>query len=121
VTDGNVNEEGGGKQDQGDMAVPAQVATPFIVTESKGFASFEILFHVPTSTNSGNHEGERGVEWSPDEEVGQLGGIVEAAAHQEEGSAINVPSVSNGQASPIKEALPLGAQALREAVPIAGT
>jgi hypothetical protein len=121
VTDGDVNEEGRSEQNQGAMAVPAEVTTPFIVTESKGFAGFEILFHVPTGTDGGNHEGERSVGWGPDEEKGQHARIVEAAAHQEEGSAINVPSVSNGQASPIKEAFPLGSQALREAVPIAGT
>ena len=112
VTDGDVKEEGSGEQDQGDMAIPAQIAASFRMTKSKGFARFEVFLDVPTGTDGLNHEGERGVGWGPDEEEGQHARIVEAAANQEPMTTIDLASVSNGQASPVKEALTFGAQAL---------
>jgi hypothetical protein len=41
--DGDAEQEGSGKQDERDMAVPAQVAAHFIVIKSEGFASLQVL------------------------------------------------------------------------------
>jgi len=41
--DGDAEQEGSGKQDERDMAVPAHIPAHFIVVESEGFASLQVL------------------------------------------------------------------------------
>src|SRR6266516_3794199 len=103
------------------MAIPAQVAADLIVIESEGFAGLQVLFDVPAASDSLHHGGQGRVGWRPDQVIGQLIGVVEAAAHEEPMATIRDPSLHHGQARPVKEALAFGAQALREALPLLGT
>src|SRR6266568_2528733 len=68
--DGDVDQEGSGKQDESDMAVPAQVTAHFIVVESEGFASLQVLFDMPAGPDGLHHGGQERVGWSPDQVIG---------------------------------------------------
>ncbi len=103
------------------MAIPAQVAADLIVIESEGFAGLQVLFDVPPASDSLHHGGQGGIRWGSDQEIGQLVRVVEAAAHDEPMATVRDTSMHHGQASPVKKALPFGAQARRVAVPIPGT
>src|SRR5216684_6906838 len=102
------------------MAVPAQVAADFIVIKSEVFASLQVLFDVPTASNSLHHGGQGCIRWGPDQEIGQLVRVVEAATHHEPMATVHDACLHHRQARPVEEALALGAQALREALPIPG-
>lgn len=106
------NEEGVGEQDQGDMAVPAEVTASFIMIQTKAFRGLQALFDAPPCANGLDHDGQRGVWWGPDQEVGQFVGIVEAAAHEEPMTTVHGASMHDWQASPVKEAFAFGAQTL---------
>src|ERR1700686_4290302 len=41
--EGDVEEEGVGKQDQGDMPIPAEVTAHFVVRETQSFGGFQVL------------------------------------------------------------------------------
>src|SRR6266480_276968 len=103
------------------MAIPAQVAADLIVIESEGFVGVQVLFDVPTASDSLHHGGQGRVGWRPDQIIGQLIGVVEAAAHEEPMATIRDTSLHHRQASPVKKTLAFGAQALREAVPLPDT
>src|SRR6266516_5798122 len=77
-------QEGRSEQDQGDMTIPAEVAADFIVIQSEVFGRFQVLFDVPPCANGLDNNGQRGVRWRRDQEVSQLVGVVQAAAHHEE-------------------------------------
>ena len=93
-------------------------AADFIVIKSEVFASLQVLFDVPTASDSLHHGGQGCIRWGPDQEIGQLVRVVEAATHHEPVATIPGTSMHHGQASPVKEALAFGPQALGETLPI---
>jgi hypothetical protein len=117
----NAQQEGIRQQNEGDMAIPAEVAAHFIVVESQIFGRLQVLLHVPAGADGLHHEGQRRVEWGPDQVIGQFVWVVEAAPHHEPMATVYGAPMHHGQARPIKEALAFGAQARRVALPVAGT
>ncbi len=98
------------------MAIPAQVATPFIMTKAERFIGLEVFLHVPASADRLNQEAERGVRWGPDEEKGQFARVIETATQQKPASTIDLTSESDGQASSVKQTM-LCAQTLKGEMP----
>ncbi len=76
---------------------------------------------MPAGSNGLHHDGQGRIQGSGDQVVGQFVGVVEAATDHEEVTTVHRASAHDRQASPVKEALAFGAQAGREALPIAGT
>src|SRR5882762_7382463 len=103
------------------MTIPAQVAAHFILIESQSFGRFQVLFDTPPCTNGLHHGGQRRLWWSRDEEIGHLIWIVKATAKDEPVAAIHGASLRDGQTRPVEKPLAFGAQASREALPIAST
>jgi hypothetical protein len=118
VLETDADQKGAGEQDQGNMAIPAQVATHFIVIEPQGFGGLQVLFDVPAAANGAYDGGERRGQWGKDQVSGDLAGIVEAAPKDEEVAVVEAALVQDGQAGPGKEALAFAAQALREELPV---
>ena len=112
------DEEGSSQQDEGEVAIPAEIAADFILIESQVFGDFQILFDMPASADGLHDEGERRVRGRPDQVIGHLSRIIQAAPKDEEVASIDGALVQEGQDGPIKEALALGALALREALPV---
>jgi hypothetical protein len=109
--DGDAEQEGSGKQDESDMAVPAHITAHFIVVESEGFASLQVLFDMKACPDGLHHGGQGCVGWGPDQVIGQLVRVVQAAAHDEPMAPVHGAGLHEGQASPVKEALAFGALA----------
>ena len=100
-----------GQQHEGDVAIPAQVAAHFVVIESEGEALLQVLFDVPAGADGLHHGGQGRVGWGPDQVIGQLVRVVQAAAHDEPMAPVGGAGLHEGQASPVKEALAFGALA----------
>src|SRR5437660_2444585 len=100
------------------MAVPAEVAAHFILVESQVFAGLQVLFNAPASANGLHHGGERRGKGSPDQVIGQLMWVVEAATDEQPVSSIDGAALHPGQERPVEEPFPFGAQTLAEAVPV---
>ena len=105
-------QEGRDEHHERDMTIPAVVAAHFVVIQAKAFAGFQVLFDVPPCPNSLHYGGQRSLEWSPNQVVSQLVWLIQAAAHDKEVSTVHSACMHDGQASPVKEALAFGAQAL---------
>src|SRR5260370_13421561 len=103
------------------MAIPTPVAAHFILIELQSFGGLQVLFDMPVGATGLHHGGQGGVGRGPDQEIGQLVWVVEAAAHQEPMATVHGASVHDWQASPVKEALPFGTQALTQTLPITDT
>ena len=73
---------------------------------------------MPAGANGLHDEGQRRGQWGKDEVRGDLAGIIEAAAQDEEVAVIDTALVQDGQDGPGEEALALGAQALGEQLPV---
>src|SRR2546421_7912083 len=118
VLDRDADQEDVGEQDQGDMAIPAQITAHFILIESQVFGGLQVLFDVPAAANGLDHDGQRRGRERKDEVRGDLAGIVEAATKDEEVAVVEGAVVQDGQESPGKEALTFAAVALREELPV---
>ena len=120
VLDTEPDQEGISKHDEGDMAIPADVAAHFILIQAKIFAGFQILFNVPTGAN-GLHDGGQGSGLrSKDQVIGHgLRGIEATAKHQPM-ALVHGATVEQRQHGPIKEPLPFGPLALTESLPVLG-
>ncbi len=116
----DTHQEGVGKQNQGDMAIPAPVAAHFIVVEPKLLGGVQVLFDVLAGAAGLDDDGQRRIQGSVDQIIGQFVGVVQAATDHEPVTTVHGASVHEGQACPVKEALAFGAQALREALPVPG-
>ena len=79
----HADQEGRGQQDQGDMAIPADVTAHFILDKSKIFAGLQILFDMPTRTNGAHDGGERRSLGSKDQVVSQFVRGVPATTNRE--------------------------------------
>src|SRR6266496_670829 len=81
--DTETDEEGVGQQYQGDVAIPAEVTAHFIVIESEGFTSLQILLDMPAAPNGPHDDGQRRVRARPDQVGAELAGIVEEDRSEE--------------------------------------
>ena len=107
VLDTEPDEEGIGQHDEGDMAIPADIAADFIVIQSKIFGGFQVLFDAPTRSNS-LHDGRQGRgQWGKDQVRGHFKRRVEAATKHQEVAFVHGAMLEQGQDGPIKEPLPL--------------
>src|SRR6266700_176971 len=107
-----------GQHDEGQMAIPAEVAADFILIQSQVFAGLQVLLNAPAGPN-GLHDGaERRGQGSKDQVIGQLLRIVQATAYDQEMAAVDVAALEPGQDGPVKEAFAFAAQALREWLPV---
>src|SRR5487761_2795735 len=102
---GETEQKGVSEQDEGDVAIPAVETAAFMMIQTEGFAGVQVFFDVPTSPQGLNHEGERGSRRSPDEEVGQGSGCIEATTDEQEMATIDFTGQSDGQAGPVKSQL----------------
>ena len=114
----DAHQESRGQHDEGHMAIPADVATDFILIESQVFAGLQVLFNVPTRANGLHDGGERRGLGSKDQVVGQSVRGVQAATHDQEVAAVDAAALEPGQDGPVKEALAFGAQALTQGLPV---
>ncbi len=112
-------QEGVSQQNQGDMPVPAHIAADLVLIQPQRLRSLQIFFNGPAGAVGLSHGEQRGLGGSPDQDVGQFGGIVQAPAHQQPAATVVDASMQHRQTSPIKEALAFGARTDGEAVPIA--
>ena len=108
------------QQHKGDVAIPTLVAARFILIKSQRFGRLQILFNVPSASDGLHHERQGGVGWSPNQVVGQLVWVVEAAAKDEPLATIMGACIQHWQSGPIEKPQSLGALALAEALPILG-
>ncbi len=88
------------------------------MVKAEGFGRFQVLFDAPARADGSHHGGQRGLGWRPDQVVGQLVWVVQAAAHHEPMATVCDPSMHDGQTSPVKEARAFGPQALGETLPL---
>lgn len=103
------------------MPVPAHKTANLAMIKSETFTGLQIFFDGPTSAVDLGQSGQGGVGGSPDQDEGQCGGIIEAAAHEQPVAIIVGASLQQGQTSPIEKLLALRARTGREPVPIART
>lgn len=75
----------------------------------------------PPAANGLHYDGEGRLFESEDQVIGQFARIVEAASDHEPMASASAASMHDGQACPVKEAFPFGAQTLREALLVAST
>src|SRR2546425_949536 len=102
------------------MAIPATVATHFILIEPQIFGGLQILFNVPTGTN-GLHDGGQGSsQRSKDQVISQLGWVVEATTDDQPMTTVHDAPVEPRQDGPIKKPFPFGPLALAESLPVLG-
>src|SRR2546421_3314478 len=118
ILDTEADQEDVGEQDQGQMAIPAQVTAHFILIESQVFGGLQVLFDVPAAANGLDHDGQRRGRRRKDEIRGDLAGIVEAATKDEEVTVVDGALMHNGQDGPGKQTLAFGTQALGEGLPV---
>src|SRR6266566_3070304 len=97
--DGDAEQEGSGQQDERDMAVPAHITAHFRVVEPEGFASLQVLFDVPAGPDGLHHGGQGGIRGGPDQEIGHLVRLVEAATHHEPMATVRDPSLHQDRKS----------------------
>src|SRR5258708_16770540 len=81
-------------------------AADLIVIESEGEALLQVLFDVPTASDSLHHGGQGRVGWRPDQVIGQLIGVVEAAAHEQPMATLPHTTIPHTQPTPAKKPLP---------------
>jgi hypothetical protein len=120
VLNTEADQEGVGKQHQGEVAIPAQVATYFLLVEAQVFGGLQVLFDVKAGANGLHDEGQRGSRRRKDEVGSDLAGIIEAATQDEEVAVIDAALMHDGQDGPGEETLAFGAQALGEQLPVLG-
>ncbi len=119
VLDTDAHQQGVGQQHEGEMAIPAQIATNFILIQSQIFRGLQVLFDAPASAHGLHDDGQRGGgQGGKDQVVGHLSRIVQAATKDQPMALVHRASVDQRQPGPIKEPQPFGAQALTESVPV---
>ncbi len=110
-------QKGEGKQDEGDVAVPAGETAHLVPIKSEVFASFKILLDMPARAPGGNHGAEGGADRGKDQEKPEQRRIIETAADEEPVLAIVAALMEQGQACPVGQARAFAALAHGERMP----
>ena len=93
--DADADQESRGQHDEGQMAIPADVAAHFILVKSKLFAGLQVLFDAPACPN-GLHDGGQGCrQWGKDQVIGQFVRLVQTATKDQEVSVVHSASVDH--------------------------
>src|SRR5947209_4051789 len=96
----DAHQESRSQHDEGEMAIPAEVAAHFILIESQVFAGLQVLLNAPAGANGLHDGGQRRVQRSKDQVVGELVGVVKATAHDQEVATVHAASLEPGQDGP---------------------
>ena len=118
--DRDTDQEGISEQDEGDVTIAADIAAHFRLVQAQVFAGLQVLFAVPTRANSLHHGRERRRQWSRDQVRSQFVRVVEAATDDQPVATVHAALLDPGPDGPIEKALPFGALALTEALPVLG-
>src|SRR5438128_5251418 len=70
------------------MPVPADITAHFILIEAQVFGGFQVLFNAPAGATGLHHSGEWRGKGSPDQVIGQLVRVVEAATYHQPVSSL---------------------------------
>jgi hypothetical protein len=70
------------QHDQGDMAIPADEATNFVLSKPQSFAGFKIILNAPSGSNCLDHLLECGPTGAQDKVVGLTCGVIDASADE---------------------------------------
>src|SRR5579864_5790060 len=103
--DTEADQEGRSQHDEGDMAIPTDIATHFIVIQAQTFAGLQILFNVPTSSNSLHDGGQGSRLWGKDQVIRQLVWVVQAPKDHQPVSSVHCATMEHRQDRPIKKPL----------------
>ena len=106
------------QQHEGDMPVPANEATNFVVIQAHIFGVLKIFLNVPSGSNRLDHLRKCGATWSAHEVVCLLKRISGATTNEQPMASIIFPSVQHGHDRPVKESRTFAALAHREALPV---
>ena len=82
------------------------------------FGAFQVLFDAPTGANGLHHGGQGRGQGSKDQVIGQFKRLVQAAAKDQPMATVDRAPLHQRQDGPIKEAIPFGALALTQALPV---
>ena len=111
VLDTDPKEKGGGEHDEGDMAIPPNVAAHFVLIEAKLFGVFQIDLNRPACSDSQNDRLQAGARWCKDQVIGFFERRVQATADHEPVASIYGAVKNLGEDGPIKKPLAFGALA----------
>ncbi len=102
------------------MAVPANVATHFILIKAKIFGIFQVDLNRPACSDSQNHRVQGGPRRCEDQVIGLFVRVVEATADHQPVASIRRAALDLRHSGPIKEPFPFGSLAHREPLPVLG-
>lgn len=108
------------EQTQGDMAIPSDPTSDFVVVEAEIFGIFKVLLDMPTLANGLDHLLQGGSLGGKDEGVGFFVRTAHTATHEQPMSCIIFPLLQDGNNRPVKKPGAFGALTHREALPILG-
>src|SRR5258708_10695723 len=103
------------------MAVPANVATHFILIEAKIFGIFQVDLNRPPRSDCQDDGLQGGPRRCEDQVIGLFVRVVQATAENYPVASVHYATMDLGHNGPIKEPLPFGSQAHRESLPVLGT
>src|SRR6266487_4766342 len=111
-------QEGVSQHHQGDMAIPPEPASDFVLIQSHIFAGFKVFLNMPAGADGLHHLAERGSRWGKDEVVGLLSRIGEAPTNEQPVASIRFPAMQDRDDCPVKEPGTFGSLTHREALPL---